>query len=105
VKVHAKMPGGDPAIQGVIILHDITIGHVLAILESTAITALRTGLAGALGADLLARRDAHSAAIIGAGAQGALQLECLARVRRLAHVTVFDALPERAAAFDEKANG
>jgi len=54
VKVHAKFPGGDPAIQGVLILHDLATGAPLAILESSYLTALRTGLAGALGADVLA---------------------------------------------------
>jgi ornithine cyclodeaminase/alanine dehydrogenase-like protein (mu-crystallin family) len=49
VKVHARFPGGDPAIQGVLILHDLETGAPLAILESSYLTALRTGFAGALG--------------------------------------------------------
>ncbi len=67
VKVHAKFPGGDPAIQGVLILHDLETGASLAILENSYLTALRTGMAGALGADVLALPDARCAAIIGAG--------------------------------------
>jgi hypothetical protein len=47
VKVHAKFPGGNPAIQGVLILHDLDTGAPLAILESSYLTACRTGLAGA----------------------------------------------------------
>jgi ornithine cyclodeaminase len=93
VKVHAKVPGGAPAIQGVIVLHDLATGHPLAILESTLLTALRTGLAGALGADALARPDASRVAIIGAGAQGVLQLEALALVRRIEHVWAFTESP------------
>lgn len=99
VKVHAKVPGGAPAIQGVIVLHDLATGHPLAILESTLLTALRTGLAGALGADALARPDASRVAIVGAGAQGVLQLEALTLVRRIEHVWAFDTEPALAEVF------
>lgn len=90
VKVHAKFPGLDPAIQGVVILHDVRTGAPLAILESTHLTALRTALAGALGADILAVRDASHVAIIGAGRQGRSQLEALRLVRPIRSVAVFD---------------
>jgi len=73
VKVHAKYPGSNPAIQGIIILSSRETGATLAILESGFLTALRTGLAGAIGADLLARRDARTLAIVGAGVQGVLR--------------------------------
>jgi len=46
----------------------------LAVMESSYLTALRTGLVGALGADVLARPNASTVAIIGAGAQGQAQL-------------------------------
>jgi len=42
VKVHAKFPGSNPAIQGVLILHDLATGRPLAIMESSYLTALRT---------------------------------------------------------------
>jgi ornithine cyclodeaminase len=90
VKVHAKFPGLSPAIQGVIVLHDIKTGAPLAILESTYLTALRTALAGALGADLLAVPGAAHVAIIGAGQQGRSQLEALRLVRPVRSVKVFD---------------
>jgi ornithine cyclodeaminase/alanine dehydrogenase-like protein (mu-crystallin family) len=99
VKVHAKFPGNDPAIQGVIVLHDIDTGHPLAILESTLITAVRTGLAGAIGADVLAKPGRVDVAIIGAGAQGVLQLESLRHVREIDSVKVFDAIEGKAATF------
>ena len=81
VKVHAKHPGRDPAIQGVIILSSLETGATLAILESGFLTALRTGLAGAIGAKVLARPDARTVAIVGAGVQGILQVEMLLLVR------------------------
>src|SRR6266700_1699585 len=102
VKVHAKFPDQQPAIQGVLLLHDLTTGQLLAIMDSTAITAVRTGLAGALAADVLARPDASRVAIIGAGVQGQLQLRCLALVRKLSQVWVYDEMSEKAKAFAEQ---
>ena len=107
VKVHAKYPGGDPAIRGLLVLHDLATGAPLAVMESSYLTALRTGLAGALAADTLARPDARVAAVIGAGAQGRAQLAGLRRVRAITAVRIFDALPAAAArlASDPAAQG
>ena len=57
VKVHAKFPDQRPAIRGVLCLHAAETGDLLAVMDSTYLTAVRTGLAGALAADVLARRD------------------------------------------------
>src|ERR1700730_9714714 len=94
VKVHAKFPGGDPAIRGLLVLHDLATGAPLAVMESSYLTALRTGLVGALGADVLARPNASTVAIIGAGAQGQAQLSALRRARTLTAVRIFDPVPE-----------
>jgi ornithine cyclodeaminase/alanine dehydrogenase-like protein (mu-crystallin family) len=99
VKVHAKYPARDPAIQGVIILSSLETGETLAIMESGFLTALRTGLAGAIGADVLARRDARTVAIVGAGAQGILQLEMLLLVRPITRARVYDISAGRAREF------
>jgi len=99
VKVNAKFPGSQPAIKGAILLHDMTNGDLLAILDSGHITAVRTGLAGAIGADVLARKDASRVAIIGAGMQGRVQLRSLVLVRKIQSVQVFDASPEAAKRF------
>ena len=99
VKIHAKFPQQQPAIKGVLHLHDLETGRLLAIMDSTYLTAVRTGLAGAIAADTLARADAGRVAIIGAGAQGEVQLRCLALVRTLRQVRVFDTLAGRAEAY------
>jgi ornithine cyclodeaminase/alanine dehydrogenase-like protein (mu-crystallin family) len=99
VKVHAKFPGQDPAIRGVLVLHDLITGAPLAVMESSYLTALRTGLTGALGAEALALPDARTAAIIGAGAQGRSQLAALRLVRPIAAVRVFDLVPAAAERF------
>jgi len=94
VKVHSKFPGSEPAIQGVLILHDLATGKPIAVMESSYLTALRTGLAGALGCDLLAVSDASSVAIVGAGVQGRAQLQALRLVRPIQSVRVLDTSPE-----------
>src|SRR5215470_4161936 len=94
VKVHAKFPASEPAIRGVLILHDLGTGEPLAVMESSYLTALRTGLAGALGSDLLAVPNATRVAIIGAGVQGRAQLSALRLVRPIRSVQVLDTAPE-----------
>jgi ornithine cyclodeaminase/alanine dehydrogenase-like protein (mu-crystallin family) len=73
-------------------------------MESGFLTALRTGLAGAIGADVLARRDARTVAIVGAGAQGILQLEMLLLVRPITRARVYDISAGRAREFAARNN-
>lgn len=102
VKVHAKFPGQSPAITGVIHLHDLNTGRLLAVMDSTYITAVRTGMAGALAADVLARTEAARVAVIGAGVQGELQLRYLPLVRPISSATVYDTVPGKASALAER---
>jgi ornithine cyclodeaminase/alanine dehydrogenase-like protein (mu-crystallin family) len=99
VKVNAKFPDQRPAIKGAVLLHDLETGALLAVLDAAYVTAARTALAGALAADLLARPEAQTVAIIGAGVQGDLQLHYLSAVRRIARVLVYDVDAERVARF------
>lgn len=80
VKVHAKFPAEQPAIRGVLLLHDAMTGALLCVMDSTLITAVRTALAGALAAKSLARADSRRVAIIGAGEQGRWQLRLLSKM-------------------------
>jgi ornithine cyclodeaminase/alanine dehydrogenase-like protein (mu-crystallin family) len=105
VKVHAKFEKETPAIRGVLCLHDSSSGALLAVMDSTYLTAARTGVAGALAAHVLGRPDADTAAVIGAGAQGTFQLRALAMMRTLRHVWVYDTLPERGERFAETMAG
>jgi ornithine cyclodeaminase len=102
VKVHAKFPEQQPAIRGVLCLHDGQTGELLAVMDSTHLTAARTGLSSALATDVLARRDARSVAVIGAGVQGDHQLRALHRIRPIGAVRVYDTDQARALAFAER---
>ena len=94
-KTNANFPNnpaahGLPTIQGVIVLADAEVGTPLALLDSIAITTLRTGAATAVAAKYLARPDARTAAIIGCGNQGRVQLRAVRRVRPLTDARVYD---------------
>lgn len=88
-----------PSIRGMIALFDATDGTPLAILDSGAITAARTGAATAVAARHLANQDSSVATIVGAGTQARSQLTSLARVLPLRKVFAWSRSEERARAF------
>lgn len=87
---------GLPTIHALVVVNDARTGAPLAVMEAGYLTALRTGAAAGVATRLLARPDARTAAIIGAGVQGRTQLEAIAAVRNLECAWVFDT--DRAAA-------
>ena len=61
---------GLPTVTGLVLLSDASDGSLRAALDAGAVTALRTGAAAVLAAETLGRRDAETAAVIGAGVNG-----------------------------------
>src|SRR5256714_9478218 len=61
---------GLPTVAGVVLLSDASTGQLRAFLDAGAVTSLRTGAAAVLAAETLARADAGTAAVIGAGVNG-----------------------------------
>src|SRR5207253_1890866 len=61
---------GLPTVMGTVLLSDASSGQLLAILDAGSLTALRTGAAAVLAAELLAPESAGSVAVIGAGVNG-----------------------------------
>ncbi|MEV0651308.1 ornithine cyclodeaminase family protein [Phytomonospora sp. NPDC050363] len=98
VKVNAKFPGAAPALRGVVCLHSLADGELLALLDSSSVTAWRTGLAAAVATDALAGPDG-TVAVIGAGAQARVVLAGLASLRKLTRLIVCDLDTSRAMAF------
>lgn len=107
LKVVSVMPGnhGTPydSHQGVVMLFGLEHGEPLAILDATAITAIRTAAASAAATDALARDDAGDLAILGAGAQGRTHLEAMRAVRKLRRVRVWSRSPAHAESFAREA--
>jgi ornithine cyclodeaminase len=90
---------GKDAHQGAVILFDGTTGELRAIVDASAITAIRTAAVSALATKALATEDASTLAIIGAGVQARTHLEAIACVRKLAHVRVSASRKENAETF------
>src|SRR5579862_201796 len=109
VKVSGDFDPGDGAPMrhsGLMLVISAVDGTLVGVLgDNGYLTELRTGAAGALAADLLARRDVTTAAIVGAGSQARFQLEALLRVRPIDRVQVASRSRERAQAFVDEVAG
>jgi alanine dehydrogenase len=69
---------GLPVVTGALLLSDGRTGELVAIMDCASITALRTGAAAALSAQVLAAPAAASVGIVGCGVNGASAARCLA---------------------------
>ena len=91
---------GLPTVKAIVLVSDAETGMPVAVLEGSALTALRTGAAAVLAAETLGRADAGSVAVIGAGVNGKATVRTfLARGRKS---LVWDVDPERARAAAEE---
>lgn len=90
VKVVSVAPGnlaaGRSLVTATVLLIDASSGELLALIDGTALTALRTGAAGGVAARALSRPGASRAALFGVGAQARAQLRALAAVRPIREV-------------------
>lgn len=84
-KLVSVFPGnrahGKPAINGIVVLNDVQTGEVLALLEGSTLTAMRTGAVSGVSVRHLAPEGAHTLGIIGCGVQAFDQVlhACAAR--------------------------
>ncbi|MHA1949234.1 MAG: ornithine cyclodeaminase family protein [Candidatus Thorarchaeota archaeon] len=81
---------GYPPGIAVIVLLDLETSMPLAIMDGTHITAYRTGAAGAVAAQVLARKDSKNVGILGAGTQGRMQLLALQEIFDIQNVKIWD---------------
>jgi ornithine cyclodeaminase/alanine dehydrogenase-like protein (mu-crystallin family) len=79
-----------------VLLSDATTGAPIAILDSMVVTSLRTAAVTAVVLRALARPDARTALLVGAGRQGRGQLEALVASGRIERVLVHDLVQESA---------
>lgn len=97
VSVFDRNPAlGLPTVTATVLVLDPETGLPLAVMDGTSLTALRTGAAGGLAADLLARKDAAVMALFGAGVQARTQLSAVRAVRTITRLNLVD--PDPAAA-------
>jgi alanine dehydrogenase len=94
---------GLPTVTGLVLLSSAEDGRLVALLDAAAVTAVRTGAAAVLAAEILGNPDAATAAVVGAGVNGeAAALTFAARDRA---PLVWDVDTERAAAVAAGAGG
>jgi ornithine cyclodeaminase len=91
-----------PTHQAVIAVFDPDNGRPTALLDGTAITALRTGAGSALATRLLARQDAATIAILGTGVQARSHARAVTRVRAFEELRVAGRAAAKAEALAEE---
>ncbi len=106
VKLVTVMPGnaerGRPTVQALICWFDASTGEPLALLDGPTVTAMRTGAASGVATRLLARSDAATLTVIGAGAQAEWQVRAVAAVRPIQRVLVCSRSARSRDAFAER---
>jgi ornithine cyclodeaminase/alanine dehydrogenase-like protein (mu-crystallin family) len=75
--------------QGVILLFETVNGRLLAIIDATSVTAIRTAAASGAATKILAREDANDLAILGSGVQAKTHLEAMLVSRNIRNVRVW----------------
>jgi alanine dehydrogenase len=85
-------------------LFDAESGEPLALLDGASMNPFKTGAAGAVGVDALAREDAETLALVGTGSQARGQLRAVETVRDLESVWVYSPTKESRESFAAEMN-
>ena len=93
---------GLDAHQGSVMLLSGETGELLALMNASAITAIRTAAVSAVATQILARADASELAIIGAGVQARTHIEAMACARQIKRARVASRSFENAKRFAEE---
>jgi ornithine cyclodeaminase len=90
---------------GTVILHSGETGEPLAILNASAITAIRTAAVSAVATKLLAREDASVLAVLGGGVQAKSHLRAIPLVRNIKEVRLYSRSSGTVASAEEAVRG
>ncbi|MYB95106.1 ornithine cyclodeaminase family protein [Candidatus Poribacteria bacterium] len=77
-----------PRITATVLVLDPVTGTPKAFMDGASLTAIRTGAGGGVAADLLARQDAKTVGVFGAGVQARAQLQAVMAVRDVTSVNL-----------------
>lgn len=105
LKMLNNFPGnnkkGLPAFTGMLMIFDSNTGLPMGVMDAAYITCMRTGSAGAIGAQALARKNASTLFVLGAGNQAAYQIAAtLSIIPTINKVYIADPIaPENAVKF------
>jgi len=91
VNVHPQNPKkGLLSVMAVIVLNDPKTGMPLALMDGTWITAMRTGAASGVATKYLAKKEAKTLGVVGAGFQAITQIAAISKVKKLKEILVYD---------------
>ena len=82
--------------QGAVLLFEAERGRLLAIMDASSITAIRTAAVSGVATRLLARPEARTLALLGSGVQAATHLDAMALVREVQLVRIWSRDPGHA---------
>jgi ornithine cyclodeaminase len=103
IKVVSVMPGNHDteldSHQGAVLLFEAARGRLLAVVDATSITQIRTAAASAVATRALAREDAGDLAMLGTGVQAVSHLEAMRVARRIRRVRAWSRDADHARAF------
>jgi alanine dehydrogenase len=103
VNVHPHNPArGLLTVMAKILLNDPDTALEIADMDGTHVTDFRTGAAGGLAAQYLARPEASRLGLIGAGAQARTQVAAITKVRPIKEIVVFNRHLEHAQGFADQ---
>lgn len=77
-----------PSITGTVVLNDPHTGELLAVIDGTVLTAIRTAACAALAAKHMSRKDAKCVGIFGAGAVGKELIRAFSAIREIEKIKV-----------------
>ena len=96
---HDNPSRGLPMISGFYVLCDAETGRLMALMDATFLTGIRTAAASAVATKYLAREDAKVLGIIGTGVQGRFHVDAIRAVRPISEIVVYNRTAERGRAF------
>lgn len=98
---HDNPARGLPMITGFYVLCDAETGRLIALMDATFLTGIRTAAASAVATKYLAREDAKVLGIIGTGVQGRFHVDAIRAVRPIEEIVVYNRTVDRGRIFVE----
>ncbi len=93
---------GLPSVLATTALYDTTTGRLMAVCESTLLTAIRTGAASAIVTEAVTATTPIRLGVVGCGAQAVTQIHAIGRVRDIESIVVTDLDPDVAASLVDR---
>lgn len=99
---HKAYAAGAGGMSAHVMLYSTDGEGLLAVIEANRMGQVRTGAASGIATKYVAKKDASSVGIVGAGYQAETQLEAIAAVRDIKSARVYSRTPEKRNAFAKK---